>query len=180
MEGRGKEEELGNIMLWVYCWINSPGNVYDPRSLPLSSYPFTRVFFAPKSTVCVARCQLGAWRLSRQNTRWWGHSWICGSSRHFSMDFRALAHHLLPISSRAQREGRDCSMWAQRCLLLKSTEGWSGLTGLCGSWDGADLLWAALHWDLVRVPGLHRQDGVTTCPAAPPPLAHPRFTMGSK
>lgn len=113
---------------------------------------------------CVSRCWVRAWRLLRQNTRGWGQR-ICGSSRHLSMDFRAQTHDLLPIRRRAQREGRGYSVWAHRCLLLESTGGWSGHSGLCGSSGRSDHLLVVLRWPLAQ--HLHQHWFVLDSPWVP-------------
>lgn len=61
MEGGGKEEELGDIMLRMLFWRNSPGNVNDPGGLALSSNTFIRVSFQWDNTQSIFVCPGVEW-----------------------------------------------------------------------------------------------------------------------
>lgn len=81
---------------------------------------------------------------------------------HLPISFRAQTHRLLPISKKALREGRGY-------LLLNGTGAGQGIRRL--------RVWLFLRWDLAHSPDSRTEVGVT---AGPPPLAHHRFTVGSK
>lgn len=81
---------------------------------------------------------------------------------HLPISFRAQTHRLLPRSKKALREGRGY-------LLLNSTGAGQGIRRL--------RVWLFLRWDVAHSPDSQTEVGVT---AGPPPLAHHRFTVGSK